>query len=415
MKLKISQIKVKERERELIEVDSLVKSIKQNGLIHPILIDSKFNLLVGSRRLSALILLGIVELNEGEHFRIQKEELSILDRLSLELDENTEREDFSYQEEINLREKIHLIGVELALAKGEDWSRKKSAELLGISEVQLGRDLKVADGIRKDPELAKEKDKNVILSRIKKKEETDRRLMLARISSGDEIKAKIIHGDALEEMKKLSDHSIDLMLVDPPFGVALSDRSKGDWTKKYGKIYGGFKDSKEESLNILKGVLIEAKRILKIGHYCWVFYSTKNGIEVEQIIRETLGGYQPVPGIWKKSSNFNWKPFEYQCVNYEPYFMCWNFSKQRSLQKAINCVNDFPGVQNKIHPAEKPLELYDFLIEASSVENEMILDPFLGSGASAESAIKLNRNFIGIESSSKMVDLINLRLKKGEI
>lgn len=408
MKLNISEIKVKNRTRLDVEVDSLVNSIKKNGLIHPILIDSDNLLIAGARRLSAFILLGIMELEEGVHFRIQEKKLSIIDRLSLELDENTEREDFSYQEEINLREKIHLIGVELALEKGEDWSRKKSADLLGISEVQLGRDLKVAEGIRKDPSLAKEKDKNIILSRIKKKEETSRRLMTAKISSSDRISKRIIHGDAVEEMRKLADHSVDLILADPPFGVGLPDRD--NWIKKYSNIYGGFSDLKEDALNLLEGVLLEAKRVLKIGHYCWVFYSSSNGIEVEEIIRRTLGGYQPIPGIWRKPGNHNFQPFERQTVNYEPYFMCWNFSKQRSLQNSINCVNDFPTVQNKIHPAEKPIELYDFLIKASSVENELILDPFAGSGASGESALNLNRNFIGIESSLEAVELIQKRL-----
>ena len=412
MNLKVSKIEVKDRTRSEIDVESLVSSIKQRGLIHPILLDKNYRLIAGVRRLSALVLLGIVDLEEGVHFRIQEKDLSIIDRLSLELDENTEREDFSYQEEIALREKIHLIGTELAAEKGESWNRAKSADLLGISEVQLGRDLKVAEGIRQDPSLAKEKDKNVVLSRIKKKEETTKRMMLAHVASGGKSSARIICGDALEEMKKLPDQSVSLMVVDPPFGVDLPDRD--GWISKYSNIYGGFSDSKEDALVLLSGVLSEAKRVLKIGHYCWVFYASRNGIEVEEIIRSTLGGYQPVPGIWRKPSNHNFQPFERQAINYEPYFMCWNFSKQRSLQQAINAVNDFPTVQNKIHPAEKPIELYKFLIEASSVENELVLDPFVGSGSSAQAALELNRSFIGIEHSKDMVDLINQRLSEKE-
>jgi|TARA_Y100000310_G_scaffold122170_1_gene120821 DNA modification methylase len=408
--MKITEVKVEGRSRksEGLEVESLVKSISQRGLIHPILIGEDRRLIAGGRRLSALILLGVVDLIEGVHYRIQRGELSTIERLSLELEENTERDDFTWEEEIGLREKIHLIGMDLAREKGESWNVEKSADLIGLKPAQLYLDLKLAKGVRADPSLLKEKDKSIVVSRIRKKEESHRRIESAKIISGGESSQRIILGDSVEEMRKLEDSSIDLMLVDPPFGTSLPERDH--WVQKYSEIYGGFSDSKEDALMILRCVLIEAKRVLKTGHYCWIFFSTSNYREVEDIIRETLGGYQPVPALWKKTGNHNFQPFERITVNYEPFFMCWNFSKQRSLNKPLDAINEFPTVQAKIHPAEKPIELYDFLIERSTVPLETILDPFAGSGSSGESARGLTRNWIGIEHSPEAVELIQKRL-----
>jgi len=69
------------------------------------------------------------------------------------------------------------------------------------------------------------------------------------------------------------------------------------------------------------------------------------------------------------------------------------------------------GEDNKpIHPTEKPIDLMKVLIENSSKENEMVLDPFLGVGTTAIASKETNRKYIGIELDEHYYNIANERL-----
>ena len=67
--------------------------------------------------------------------------------------------------------------------------------------------------------------------------------------------------------------------------------------------------------------------------------------------------------------------------------------------------------EKRIHPTQKPLNLIQRLIQASSLQRDLILDPFMGSGTSAVAAKSLNRNYLGFEINKDYVNDINTRLK----
>ena len=64
------------------------------------------------------------------------------------------------------------------------------------------------------------------------------------------------------------------------------------------------------------------------------------------------------------------------------------------------------------HPTQKPLEILDRIILASTDENDLILDPFCGSGTTGIAANKLNRYFVGIDNSAEYLDLSIRRFKR---
>ena len=66
---------------------------------------------------------------------------------------------------------------------------------------------------------------------------------------------------------------------------------------------------------------------------------------------------------------------------------------------------------NNIHDTEKPVRLMEILIENSSKEGDLVLDPFMGIGAAGVSAVRLNRNFIGIELDEHYFDIAEQRIK----
>jgi DNA modification methylase len=68
--------------------------------------------------------------------------------------------------------------------------------------------------------------------------------------------------------------------------------------------------------------------------------------------------------------------------------------------------------EKRVHPTQKPLKLIKRLIIASSNENDLVLDPFGGSGSTAISAVMLNRRFITIEKDKEFYKLIKDRVDK---
>ena len=66
---------------------------------------------------------------------------------------------------------------------------------------------------------------------------------------------------------------------------------------------------------------------------------------------------------------------------------------------------------NKLHPTEKPVDMMEYLISKFSDENQIILDPFMGSGTTGVAAANLKRDFIGIELSNKYFRTTRKRLR----
>ena len=64
------------------------------------------------------------------------------------------------------------------------------------------------------------------------------------------------------------------------------------------------------------------------------------------------------------------------------------------------------------HPTQKPLEILDRIILASTKEGDLILDPFCGSSTTGISAVGLNRRYIGIDNEKKYIELSIRRYKK---
>ena len=65
-----------------------------------------------------------------------------------------------------------------------------------------------------------------------------------------------------------------------------------------------------------------------------------------------------------------------------------------------------------IHDTEKPIELMEVLVNNSSQENELVLDPFMGVGSTGLACIKNNRNFIGIEIDENYFNIAKSRLEE---
>ncbi len=77
-------------------------------------------------------------------------------------------------------------------------------------------------------------------------------------------------------------------------------------------------------------------------------------------------------------------------------------------------INALPhnSLEKTNHPSQKPLEIMERIILIGSNENDIVLDPFMGSGTTAISCIKLNRKYIGFETTKQYIDIFENRKNK---
>lgn len=122
-----------------------------------------------------------------------------------------------------------------------------------------------------------------------------------------------------------------------------------------------------------------------------------NGFPVRQII------------IWRRAGGINFNP-GYFLPTYEViYLIAKKKFKLAPKANAFGDVWEFPQEMKNNHPAPFPVALAERII--SSTAAELILDPFMGSGTTAVAALKLNRNFIGIELSPDYYNVARKRLE----
>ena len=91
-----------------------------------------------------------------------------------------------------------------------------------------------------------------------------------------------------------------------------------------------------------------------------------------------------------------------------------DFIKKPNTQMRSVWAISTPQSQEKIfgkHPTQKPLALLERIIEASTQEGDLILDPFMGSGTTGVAAVKLNRRFVGIDVEKEYFDLAEKRIR----
>lgn len=414
--IKISTIQWGDRARKDYgsseEILGLSQSISKNGLLHPIVIDDTLTLRAGGRRLTAVLQLGWEEVPVNI-----LTDLSPLAQKEVELEENLHRKNFNFSEQVALTKQIHEIKSEIAKSENKEWTLEDTASSLGVAEITVRKDIALAKEIENDPSIKESKNKGQAQTRARRSKEIRRITSEIASSKTNPIQDEVTLGDCLDILPTVPDSSVDLVLCDPPFGVEFNENSRN---KGYETTYGDFHDDLNSVVLLLDQVLPELFRVLKPGGHMYLFFSLSNYTRIDMCIEnywkheDNYGGHSPNPLFWIKPSNANPRPYERFTINYEPFFFCWKPKENSKLGNEINAPSNstfafnYKGV-DKLHPAEKPTELYDKLINLSTVPGSIVLDPFLGSGVSLAQAKSKGRKVIGIE---KVESWFNISLDK---
>lgn len=210
----------------------------------------------------------------------------------------------------------------------------------------------------------------------------------------------LINGDAFDEIKKIKDHSVDLILTDVPYNI--SSYSKSDVYIEKRLLNTKIAEWDKEFFNP-KNLVTDFKRILKVTGNIFVFTSYNqiglwhkyfdNEFDTFQIM--VWHKTNPVPCVYKKTF-----------LNSCELIIClwnkghkWNFTTQEKMHNFFECpICSFPErLSNPKHPTQKPISILEHIIKIASDENDVIFDPFMGVGSTAVACKNLNRNFIGCE------------------
>lgn len=223
--------------------------------------------------------------------------------------------------------------------------------------------------------------------------------------------------DCLEGLKLIPDNSIDLIVTDPPYKITArgnAGNSGGMMQKKLsmkGKIFQHNDIEPEQYIP-------EFYRILKDKSHCYIM---TNHVNLQKMLNvATECGFKFIKSlIWNKGNKIMG---QYYMSQFE-YIL---FFRKGGGKKINFCgTSDILSIPNKktkdekgqnLHDTEKPVELMRVLIENSSQDNEIILDPFMGIGTTVIACINTNRNFIGFEIDKQYYEIANKRIEetKGE-
>lgn len=245
----------------------------------------------------------------------------------------------------------------------------------------------------------------------------------------NEIPPKFINNifcKSSEQMDELPDNSVNLMITSPPYNV----------TKEYDDNL-----SLDEYVDLLNRVWKETYRVLVPGGRACINVANlgrKPYIPLHSYIIEgmlSLGFLMRGEIIWNKASSASpstaWGSWlsaanpvlrdihEYILVFSKDSFSMPRNGKEATIKKEeflewTKSVWTFSAVSAKKvgHPAPFPEELPHRLINLYSFKNDVILDPFLGSGTSCISALKNNRNYVGYDISQEYINLANSKLNE---
>lgn len=247
--------------------------------------------------------------------------------------------------------------------------------------------------------------------------------------------ATLYFDDAVKRMKKLPENSVDMIFADPPYylsngGITVKSGQMVSVDKAEWDVSKGFQEDFKFHNNWIKA----ARRILKPNGTLWIsgtyhsIYLCGHAVQSSDFaVLNDISWFKPngAPNIscryftashetllWSKKSKKSKHTFNYESMKYNK----WEadvFKKEDKQMRSVWCIPT-PGPSEKKfgkHPTQKPLALLERIIVASTNEGELILDPFNGSGTTGVAALKLNRNYIGIDNVEQYLDMTIKRIE----
>lgn len=404
---------------DLGDIETLVESIKEKGVLQPVTITPDHELMAGERRVTAARSAGLTHIPA-----IIREKRDAIDAREIELFENIHRKDFTWQERCNLTAEIDRLYKE----KNIDWSGRKTAELMERGVASVSRDMQLAKAMVVIPELANYSTADEALKVLKKLEEDAivhelRGRQIASqeapgIAKGLQLMLKIADANyhiqdtflGLAELR--SNGAVHIIECDPPYGIDLNAQKKS----KESSTSNVHSYEEVEASDYPAFLLKLAKELFRVaGQHCWLIFWF--GPTWQREVLDALRGagwlVDDIPAIWIKKQGQTMQPERYLGRAYEPFFMARKGTPVIMKRGRLNIFDysTVPGTK-KYHPTERPIPLIQEILETLGVPRQVVLVPFLGSGATLRAAYNCGMAGMGFDINPEYKDKFMLAVEE---
>lgn len=424
----------------------LTESITSRGLMHAPVMRQKENgdlvLVAGERRMKAIqdiwMLGGEVRYN-NELFPepmipfVTLGELSPLEAEEAELDENLRRQDLTWQEHAAAVEKLHnlrqaqktLKTSEAIIKCHENGTPFPTVEIQTVAdtaqEITGRRDGAFQDNIRKElivarhlgsPEIAKAKNVDEAFKLLKRKEEVAKNTALA-VSVGATFNAGLhrLHNvNCLSWMADSSNHGqFGVILTDPPYGMGADDF--GDAGGKMTGIEHGYEDSKESWTKLMQDWTILSFLCAKPEAHAYVFCDIDNFHELKAMM-QAAGWYVFRTPFTVHKLNSGRVPLPDRGPRRQSEWLLYAIKGKMPVTHIYGDVITCNGDDNLGHGAQKPVALYQNLLQRSVRPGMKVLDSFAGTGTIFPACHTYKCEATGLEMSPNSYGIALTRLSQ---
>jgi len=396
VELKPEEIKVRqERQRfrnELGDVAGLADSISRIGQILPVRITQENVLIDGGRRVAACLM------NQQKVICVYDETISEDDELllrTMELEGNLYRKDYTAAEEARAVRELHKLKQKI----DPTHTVRDTAKILGRkSHASVISDIQVADLVDAFPALEKAKNKREIQRAAKTLERTVATLESMKKhekeveKTGTNCKLKLC--DALVEMANVPDNSIDIVITDPLYEI--------DYKNLKYRVWDRYKDRFDDSYKGLEAYEVLARESFRFttnNAHLYSFVGNEHFYKVRDIFVSNNWLCYIKPIIWIKGTTGQCNvPSVWPASCYEMILYARKQDSQIVKQAEPDWIHVKPlHAEQKTHEFEKPVELIEDLLDRSALPGQKLIDPFMGSGAIIEAALKRGLYCVGFD------------------
>lgn len=398
------------------EMLKLKDSVKKLGLLQPIVVrtngDGLYRLSCGERRLRTITALHQEDTSfifedrlvpRGYIPAVFLNELSEEQQFEAELEENTHRVNLTWQEITEAQARLHAW----RLAHNPQQTFKATAQEIHGDHVHAGDQADVAKNVflaqyLNDPEVAKAKTQKEAYNIASKKASDIFQQRLAEMTKGSITAGQslhtLYHEDSLTFLPKLVDAEtkFDVIITDPPYGIdadtfdTMSESESG--------LKHEYKDDIFYAMDCYRAVAEHGYNVTKPDAHAYIFFDMRYYHQICEIFNSLGWNVHQYPIIWDKTTGMLGDSTRKPRRTYETILFCTKGDKK--VTGVYNDVIRIPQHGEKVHAAEKPVELYVDLLRRSCFAGDTVLDCFCGSGTVFPAANELSLRATGIEKSA---------------
>lgn len=434
------------RQRKVIKIDDLIPSIRDRGVLQPIIIEPYgdgtgqhiYKLIAGERRLTTAIFLNL----SGIPARLFSE-LSELDRELIEFEENVKRQDLTWQERAEASMRIHRIYSLQAEAAGkEEWTETESANAAGLHAGHFMNSIAAAEALAKgDKSIAECTTLSAAVTILQRRRERAAQAFVASVLETEEEIAPTqsveVQGTSSLDLASINEDEVDhvelpapvAVKVEPEFLIRQADmvETLANWNgRRFNFLHcdlpygvplngmanqgafegGGYDSNPDIYFELLSALATSWDKFMLPQSHIMFWISMEFYEETLEFFRKNLPWLtmQASPLIWGKTDNKGIIPDALRGPR-RIYEAClFGSSGDRKIVKPVG--NFYPCPSSKeIHTNEKPQPMLNHFLSMFVDDTTRILDPTCGSGSAIRSAANLGASYgLGLEHNPEFAE-----------